>query len=57
MVFVNGTEHIYYSYADFQGSLIALTDESGNVVERYAYDPWGARRNPDNWTLADTRTT
>jgi len=51
------TQQLYYSYTDYQGSLIALTDESGTVVERYAYDPWGARRNPDNWTLADTRTS
>lgn len=51
------TEAFYYTYADYQGSLIALTDESGNVVERYAYDPWGARRNPDNWTEKDNRTT
>ena len=50
-------EHLYYSYTDYQGSLIALTDESGTVVERYAYDPWGARRNPDNWTESDTRTS
>ena len=45
-----------YGYSDFQGSLIALTDASGNVVEKYAYDPWGARRNVDDWTLKDTRT-
>jgi hypothetical protein len=32
--------------------LIAVTDENGTVVERYAYDPWGARRNPDNWDFA-----
>ncbi len=47
----NGTESLYYGYSDYQGSLIALSDEEGKVVERYAYDPWGARRNPDNWTL------
>ncbi len=50
-------EHLYYSNTDYQGSLIALTDESGNVVERYAYNPWGARRNPDNWTWSDSRTS
>ncbi len=33
---------------------MALTNESGAVVEKYAYDPWGARRNPNNWTLAAT---
>jgi RHS repeat-associated protein len=36
--------------------LTALSLPDGTVVERYAYDPWGKRRNPDNWTQADTRT-
>jgi|GEM_PF-2095670 len=53
----NGVETLYYSYTDYQGSLIALTDANGTLVERYAYDPWGARRNPDNWTEKDSRTT
>jgi len=35
--------------------LIALTNESGAPIERYAYDPWGARRNPDDWTQKDSR--
>jgi len=48
---------LYYTYTDYLGSLIALTNESGTVVERYAYDPWGARRNPTNWTQTDNRTT
>ncbi len=47
---------MYYTYTDYLGSLIALTNESGTVVERYAYDPWGARRNPTNWTQTDNRT-
>lgn len=50
-------DKFYYSYTDYQGSLIALTDANGAVVERYAYDPWGARRNPDNWTEKDNRST
>ena len=45
-----------YTYTDNQGSLLALTDASGTVLEKYAYDPWGARRNPTDWTLKDTRT-
>ncbi|MBV5281637.1 MAG: hypothetical protein JZU53_04290 [Paludibacter sp.] len=56
MVSLNGVETLYYGYADNQGSLIALTDVSGNVVEKYAFDPWGARRNSDDWTQKDTRT-
>jgi RHS repeat-associated protein len=57
MIRENGVETLYYSYVDNQGSLIALTNETGTVVEKYAYDPWGARRNPDNWTESDSRTT
>src|ERR1035437_767929 len=52
----NGKDSLLYTYTDNQGSLIALTDESGNIVERYAFDPWGARRNPDQWEQKDTRT-
>ena len=52
----NGKDSLMYAYTDNQGSLAALTDESGNVVERYAFDPWGARRNPDDWTQKDSRS-
>jgi len=48
---------LLYGYSDYQGSLIALTDENGTVVEQYAYDPWGNRRNPADWTASDTRTS
>jgi len=57
LVNYNGVETLYYGYADNQGSLIALTNESGAVVEKYAYNPWGARRDPANWQLKDTRTS
>ena len=57
MVDNNGVETLYYGYTDNQGSLIALTDANGNVVEKYAYDPWGARRNPTDWTQKDNRTS
>jgi RHS repeat-associated protein len=51
------SEKFYSTISDFQGSLIALIDEQGAVAERYAFDPWGARRNPDDWTQTDARTT
>ena len=41
---------LYHGYYDAQGSLIALTDNSGNVPARYAYDPWGSRVSPIDWT-------
>jgi len=52
-----GAGIFYYGYTDNQGSLIALTDAAGNVVEKYAYDPWGARRNPQDWAQKDNRTS
>jgi YD repeat-containing protein len=55
MINNNGVETLYYGYTDNQGSLIALTDENGTAVERYAYDAWGARHNPDNWAEKDSR--
>jgi RHS repeat-associated protein len=52
-----GLDTLYYAHTDYQGSLTALSLANGTVVERYAYDPWGNRRNPANWTQADTRTS
>jgi len=57
MISNNGVDTMYYGYIDNQGSLIALTDENGTVVEKYAYDPWGARRNPADWRLKDTHVS
>jgi RHS repeat-associated core domain len=52
----NDINNFYYAHSDNIGSLILLTDENGNEVERYAYDPWGRRRDPYNWGELDTRT-
>jgi len=46
----NSTARLYYAYTDYLGSLTALTDKNGNIVERQAFDPWGNRRNPNDWT-------
>ena len=53
-------DSLYYSYSDAQGSLIALvysppSGDLGGLIQRFAYDPWGARRDPNNWTQKDTR--
>jgi len=64
----NGVDSLLYTYSDYQGSLIALTDVNGNILtktingstvetSRFAYDPWGAKRNPDDWTQKDSRTS
>jgi RHS repeat-associated protein len=37
-----------YLHADHQGSIVALTDENGNLLHANAYDPWGIR-NAGDW--------
>ena len=48
---------LYHAYTDYQGSLIALANTNGTVAEKYAYTPWGKRRNPDSWELDDKCST
>ena len=57
-IYINddGNRSFYSAYCDYQGSLLALTDINGVVKEKYAYDPWGNRRNPASWKDAETRT-
>jgi RHS repeat-associated protein len=38
----NGTTNRYWYVLDGRGNVVALTDTTGNVVDRYAYDVWGA---------------
>jgi RHS repeat-associated protein len=40
-------ESLSYMHVDHLGSVSVLTDETGSVVERMAYDPWGKRRFPN----------
>jgi RHS repeat-associated protein len=42
-----GTTAMYWSHKDNLGSPIALSDASGNLQERMAYDVWGKRRTLD----------
>jgi RHS repeat-associated protein len=57
MVRNGGKNSLYYTYCDYQGNLLTVTDAAGAVKERYAYDPWGRWLNPANWSERDTRTS
>ncbi|MFA9370977.1 MAG: RHS repeat domain-containing protein [Labilibaculum antarcticum] len=48
---------MYYVYQDYLGSILALTSENGTVAERYYFDAWGNRKDPNNWSSNDTRTS
>ncbi len=43
---------LQYLHHDHLGSVAVVTDDTGSVVERLAYDPWGKRRFPNG--TADT---
>lgn len=36
-----------YLHRDYQGSVVAVSNEAGTVLERYAYDAFGKRRYPN----------
>lgn len=39
----NGTtQNYFYLHRDYQGSIIAITNSTGAVVEKRLFDPWGA---------------
>ncbi len=53
----NETDKAYHLHTDYLGSVHAVSDYNGTIVEEYAYDAWGKRRNPLNWSQPDTRTS
>jgi RHS repeat-associated protein len=40
-ILMEGADSRYYYSADALGSIIGLSNPEGNVMERYAYSPWG----------------
>jgi len=45
-----------YIHKDYLGSFETVTIGSGEVYEKLSFDPWGRRRNPENWTYYSTTT-
>ncbi len=45
----NGIGTLYYVCTDHLGSIVALVDESGTIIEEHSYDAWGRRRNHATW--------
>jgi RHS repeat-associated protein len=48
----NSNERTEYLHRDHLGSIVALTGSAGGVVERYAFDPWGKRRDASAWAAS-----
>ncbi|MBB3059200.1 FG-GAP-like repeat-containing protein, partial [Microbulbifer rhizosphaerae] len=40
-----------YLHKDHLGSVDVITDKSGTVIQELSFDPWGQRRNAQDWTV------
>ncbi len=40
---------LHYLIKDHLGSICAITDTQGNILEKYSFDAWGKRRDSNNW--------
>ena len=47
---VGTATNIYYTYQDYLGSLLAVTNATGAVVMEQNFDAWGRNRNTTDWT-------
>ncbi|PCJ54346.1 MAG: hypothetical protein COA79_22045, partial [Planctomycetota bacterium] len=48
IVMLNDGSNDYYHLSDYRFSVIALSDSSGNIIERYEYTPFGERTVMNN---------
>jgi RHS repeat-associated protein len=46
----------FYTYTDYLGSILTLTDESANIVYEQNFDAWGRERNADDLTYITSNT-
>jgi RHS repeat-associated protein len=54
----NGSENKYnYLLKDHIGSTVGIVDDNGLLVEKYSYDAWGKRRNPQTWMPFEEQPT
>ena len=49
-----GSDSLYYIHKDHLGSIETITDDRGQVLAKYNYDPWGRKRNPDTWDYEES---
>ncbi len=48
----DGVYTYYYTYTDYLGSILTVTDDQAVIVHEQNFDAWGRRRNPGNWTYS-----
>ncbi len=42
---------MHYIHKDHLGSFQSITNEDGELVEELSFDPWGRRRNAEDWSF------
>jgi RHS repeat-associated protein len=52
----NGTDNMYYVYTDHLGSLLTITDASGDIIYEQNFDAWGNKRGINFWNLSSDLT-
>jgi RHS repeat-associated protein len=57
MVKQGSNETLYYIHKDYLGSITAISNSTGSLVESLSYDPWGRRRNPANYSDYNVTST
>ncbi|MCP4176261.1 MAG: hypothetical protein GY756_00675 [bacterium] len=45
----DGSKEMYYTYTDYLGSIIAVTNDDASEIHHYSFDAWGRQRNPLDW--------
>jgi RHS repeat-associated protein len=52
-VIENGIENTYFAYSDHLGTPKTITNSNGAIVFEQNFDPWGQRRNVNDWSYSN----
>lgn len=47
------TNNVYYTYNDYLGNILTVTNAAGTVIASQNFDAWGRYRNPADWTYTN----
>jgi len=47
----------FYIHTDYMGNYNFISNSSGEIIEQLSFDPWGRRRNPQDWSAHNVPTT
>jgi RHS repeat-associated protein len=50
------TNNVYYTYTDYLGNILTVTNAAGTVIASQNFDAWGRYRNPADWTYTNVPT-